>query len=59
MNGNVISISTFGDEVLCLSGNHVQENHALAWQINTDNIPDLGTKVTLRLRPQVAPEKKE
>ena len=59
VNGNVISISTFGDEVLCLSGNHVQENHALAWQINTDHIPDLGTKVTLRLRPQVAPEKKE
>lgn len=59
VNGNVASISTFGDEVLCLTGHHAQENHALAWQINTDSIPELGTKVTLRLRPLAAPEKQE
>lgn len=59
VNGNVISISTFGDEVLCLTGHHAQENHALAWQINTDTVPEIGTKVTLRLRPQAAPEKQE
>jgi len=51
MNGNVISISTFGDEVLCLSGHHGQENHSLSWQIKPESLPVLGTKVTLRLRP--------
>ena len=50
-SGNVISVSTFGDELLCLSGMHAQDNAALSWQINTDKIPELGTKVTLRLRP--------
>lgn len=59
VNGNVISISTFGDEVLCLTGQHAQENHALSWQINTDTVPAIGTKVTLRLRPLVAEEKQE
>jgi hypothetical protein len=59
-SGNVISVSTFGDELLCLSGMHAQDNAALSWQINTDKIPELGTKVTLRLRPvlQEAPPKK-
>jgi hypothetical protein len=54
VNGNVISISTFGDEVLCLSGHHGQENHALSWQIKPDSLPEIGTKVTLRLRPVFA-----
>ena len=54
VNGNVISISTFGDEVLCLSGHHGQENHALSWQIKPDSLPVIGTKVTLRLRPVFA-----
>ena len=59
VNGNVISISTFGDEVLCLAGHHAQENHALSWQIKPDSLPEIGTKVTLRLRPLAAPEKQE
>jgi len=59
VNGNVISISTFGDEVLCLAGHHAQENHALSWQIKPDSLPEIGTKVTLRLRPQAAPEEQE
>lgn len=59
VNGNVISISTFGDEVLCLAGHHAQENHALSWQIKPDSLPEIGTKVILRLRPQAAPEKQE
>lgn len=54
LNGNVISISTFGDEVLCLSGHHGQENHALSWQIKPNSLPVLGTKLTLRLRPVFA-----
>lgn len=55
VNGNVISISTFGDEVLCLAGHHAQENEALSWQIKPDSLPALGTKVTLRLRPVAEP----
>lgn len=59
VNGNVISISTFGDEVLCLSGHHAQDNQSLSWQIRPDSLPQIGTKVTLRLRPQVAAEKQK
>ena len=51
LNGNVISIATFGDELLCLSGNHAQDNGALEWQINSTHLPEVGTKVLLRLRP--------
>lgn len=58
-NGNVISISTFGDEVLCLSGHHAQDNHALSWQIKPGSLPVTGTKVILRLRPLEAAEKKD
>ena len=57
-SGNVISIATFGDELLCLDGIHGHGNDALLWQINPDNLPPIGTKVTLRLRvrkPDVAP----
>ncbi|QTN31106.1 hypothetical protein HZ994_01780 [Akkermansiaceae bacterium] len=50
-SGNVISLSTFGDELLCLPGKHSQENIALAWEIDPTHIPPLGTKVALRLRP--------
>ncbi len=49
--GSVISIATFGDELLCLSGVHEQDNDALSWKINSDNLPARGTKVILRLRP--------
>ncbi len=59
VNGNVISISTFGDEVLCLSGHHAQDNQALSWQIKPDTLPEIGTKVILRLRPLVTEDKQE
>ena len=52
LSGNVITIATFGDELLCLAGMHDQDNGALMWQINSDNLPEVGTKVTLRLRPR-------
>ena len=48
--GNVISIATFGDEVLCLDGMHGQANDALMWQVNPDKLPQVGAPVTLRLR---------
>ncbi|MBM79228.1 MAG: hypothetical protein CMJ78_01385 [Planctomycetaceae bacterium] len=52
-SGNVISIATFGDETLCLPFHQTQENNALMWQIKPNSLPKQGTKVTLRLRPQV------
>jgi hypothetical protein len=51
-SGNVISIATFGDELLCLSGVHDEANGHLMWQIDNTHLPAVGTKVTLRLRPQ-------
>jgi hypothetical protein len=56
LSGNVISIATFGDEVLCLPDIHASENGQLMWQINAENLPEVGSKVILRLRPQFAKE---
>jgi hypothetical protein len=52
-SGNLISIATFGDELLCLPGIHENDNGALVWEANSDRLPPRGTKVTLRLRPKV------
>jgi hypothetical protein len=54
-SGNVISLATFGDELLCLSGIHDDANGALAWRVDGAKLPALGSKVTLRLRPQLKP----
>ena len=54
-SGNLISIATFGDELLCLPDIHDNDNGSLVWEARTDRLPELGTKVILRLRPQVAP----
>jgi len=48
----VISIATFGDEVLCLDGIHGQADDGLVWQVNPDKLPPVGATVTLRLRPR-------
>jgi hypothetical protein len=58
LSGNVISIATFGDEVLCLPGVHGLANDLLMWQVNATELPKVGTQVTLRLRPQVNPDPK-
>jgi hypothetical protein len=50
-NGNVISISTFGDELLCLPGFHENANGALNWQVDGEHLPALNDKVIMRLRP--------
>jgi hypothetical protein len=55
MSGNVISIATFGDELLCLPEVHSQENGALLWQIDATHLPIIGSKVKLRLRPRLKP----
>ena len=49
-SGNVISIGTFGDELLCMDGMHAHANDALLWQIKPEKLPPVGAKVTLRLR---------
>jgi hypothetical protein len=54
-SGNLISIATFGDELLCLPGTHAMANDALMWQIDSSKLPEVGTKVTLRLRPRNKP----
>ncbi len=58
VSGNVISISTFGDELLCLPGNHARDNGALIWSINATGLPRIGAKVILRLRPQAKTARK-
>lgn len=50
-SGNIISISTFGDELLCLPTVSMHDNSSLIWEVDSEKIPKVGTKVTLRLRP--------
>jgi hypothetical protein len=57
-SGHVISIATFGDEVLCLPEVHSSENGALMWSIDSTHLPALGSKIILRLRPQARPAEK-
>ena len=54
LSGHVISIATFGDELLCLPGIQSHKNGALMWRVNPKHLPKVGTKVTLRLRPKKA-----
>ena len=51
-SGNLISIATFGDELLCLPFHQTQKNDALMWRVKPKSLPKTGTKVTLRLRPK-------
>jgi hypothetical protein len=51
-SGDVISIVTFGDEMLCLPEIHSDQKESLEWQVNSAGLPAVGTKVILRLRPQ-------
>ena len=53
-SGNVISLSTFGDELLALPGVHAHANEALAWAVEPTHLPPLNTKVILRLKPKKA-----
>ncbi|MDG2222411.1 MAG: YdjY domain-containing protein [Rubripirellula sp.] len=54
-SGHVISIATFGDELLCLPNHQTQSNGSLHWRIKPDSLPPVGTSVTLRLRPHLGP----
>lgn len=58
-SGNVVSISTFGDELLCLPARISQENNALVWSVDGKHLPKVGTKVTLRLTLVEKPEEQD
>lgn len=51
-SGNVISLATFGDELLCLPGMHAHENSGLVWGVDDTDLPEIGKDVILRLKPQ-------
>lgn len=48
-SGHVISIVTFGDELLCLPGINWPDYQNMMWMIDPTILPEVGTKVTLRL----------
>jgi len=50
-SGDVITISTFGDDMLCLPFELSSANEALEWEVDPTHLPKVGTKLTLRLRP--------
>ncbi|MFK7788570.1 MAG: YdjY domain-containing protein [Phycisphaeraceae bacterium] len=55
-SGHVVSISTFGDEVLCLPSRMTQENAALVWSVDDQYLPAVGTRVKLRLTLKEKPK---
>lgn len=56
-SGHVITIATFGDELLCLPLIHSTDNGALVWEVNPEILPEVGTKVKMRLRKAKKAEK--
>jgi hypothetical protein len=56
ISGHVISMCTFGDELLCLPEIHSHQQGALTWEIDPTHLPKKGTPVTLRLRLKKNPE---
>ncbi len=52
LSGHVISIATFGDDLLCLPNVHSHLHGTLSWRVNPKYLPKVGTKITLRLRPK-------
>lgn len=56
ISGHVISMSTFGDELLCLPEVHSHQQGALTWEIDPTHLPKKGTAVTMRLRLKKSPE---
>ena len=56
VSGSVVSIVNFGDEVLARRTDSTNENDGQGWGPNTNQIPELGAHVLLRLRPAPAPK---
>lgn len=51
-SGHVITISTFGDELLGLPNFQSRENGELVWEVDPTHLPELDSEITLRLRPK-------
>ncbi|MFK7790098.1 MAG: YdjY domain-containing protein [Phycisphaeraceae bacterium] len=53
LNGSAISLVNFGDDLLTLPNKmtDANESHGKVWAPRTKAIPQVGTKVTIRLRP--------
>lgn len=51
VDGNVVSVVSFGDETLCLPQPASHANDQLVWQVNPKTSLRPGTSVKLRLRP--------
>lgn len=50
--GSVVSIVTFGDELLCPTEIQSSDNGDLVWRVDATHLPKVGEKVVLRLRPR-------
>ena len=51
-SGHVITISTFGDELLGLPDFQSRENGELVWEVDPTYLPELDSEITLRLKPK-------
>lgn len=56
LNGTVVSLVNFGDDLLARDTTVTRANDAQQWRPNTAVIPGVGTRVLLRLRPAAAEE---
>ncbi len=61
VDGNIVSVSSFGDETLCLPEPASNANDQLIWEIDAEKLPRTGSAATLRMRPvgYTPPEKKD
>ena len=59
INGSAISLVNFGDDLLTKPNTLTDANdsHDKVWQPRTEAIPEVGTKVVLRLKPQAEDKK--
>ncbi|MAX25218.1 MAG: hypothetical protein CMJ19_12010 [Phycisphaeraceae bacterium] len=55
VNGSVITLVHFGDDLLARKTNLTSRNDNARWQARTEKIPPVGTPVTLRLKPVAPP----
>ena len=55
VNGSVISLVNFGDDVLARDSVTTNRNDNGAWAANTDLVPPVGTEVVIRLTPAPPP----
>ncbi len=53
VNGTLLSLVNFGDDVLARPTELTSQNDNARWQPNTPQIPPVGTAITVRLRPMV------